>query len=239
MGTRARPCARSSGAAGLGRGVVGDHRVLANHHRSYLSAGRAVRPGWHRRSAGTHSRMGDASCRSKASPSVSAAFSPRMEFRSAVPRGELHAIIGPNGAGKTTLIGQLGGRRSLQTAGASGSTISTSPGCRAGGAASSGLARSFQITSLFADFTVLDNVALAVQAHAGHSFHFWRNAREETSLREPARAVLARLGASRARGRPGFQAESWRAPADRDRHGARDRSAHAPARRANGRDGAG
>ena len=37
-----------------------------------------------------------------------------------------------------------------------------------------GLARSFQITSLFANFTALENVALAVQAHAGHSFRFWR-----------------------------------------------------------------
>jgi len=55
------------------------------------------------------------------------------------------------------------------------------------------LARSFQITSLFPDFSALDNVALAVQAHAGHSFQFWRDARSEPSLREPARAALARL----------------------------------------------
>src|SRR5262249_4729328 len=54
-----------------------------------------------------------------------------------------------------------------------------------------GLARSFQITSLFLDFTVLDNVALAMQAHAGHSFRFWRDARRESELRTPARAALA------------------------------------------------
>ena len=59
-----------------------------------------------------------------------------------------------------------------------------------------GLARSFQITSLFADFTALDNVALAVQAHAGNSFHFWRNARHEEGLRAPARAALERVGLS-------------------------------------------
>ena len=52
-----------------------------------------------------------------------------------------------------------------------------------------GLARSFQITSLFLDFTALDNVALAVQAHAGHSFHFWADARREA---EPARIRHAR-----------------------------------------------
>jgi branched-chain amino acid transport system ATP-binding protein len=57
-----------------------------------------------------------------------------------------------------------------------------------------GLARSFQITSLFHDMTVLDNVALAVQAHAGHSFRFWRPARQESALRAPARETLARVG---------------------------------------------
>src|SRR5262249_36526835 len=57
-----------------------------------------------------------------------------------------------------------------------------------------GLARTFQITSLFLDFTALDNVALAVQAHAGHSFRFWRNARRDPALREPARSALERVG---------------------------------------------
>src|SRR4029078_10064733 len=57
-----------------------------------------------------------------------------------------------------------------------------------------GLARSFQITSLFPNFTALENVALAVQAHAGHSFRFWRAARGEAALRAPARAALDRVG---------------------------------------------
>jgi branched-chain amino acid transport system ATP-binding protein len=57
-----------------------------------------------------------------------------------------------------------------------------------------GLARSFQITSLFPDFSAIDNVALAVQAHAGHSFRFWRDARTEPELREPARLALERVG---------------------------------------------
>jgi ABC-type branched-subunit amino acid transport system ATPase component len=54
-----------------------------------------------------------------------------------------------------------------------------------------GLARSFQITSLFLDFTALDNVALAVQAHAGHSFRFWQR-RAGKRVARPARAALAR-----------------------------------------------
>src|SRR6185437_14124980 len=51
--------------------------------------------------------------------------------------------------------------------------------------------RSFQITSLLPDFTALDNVALAAQAHHGHSFHFWHNARKERQLRDIARAALS------------------------------------------------
>ena len=65
-----------------------------------------------------------------------------------------------------------------------------------------GLARSFQITSLFLDLSVLDNVALAVQAHAGHSFHFWRDARTEPALRDPARAALERVGLADRADRP-------------------------------------
>jgi branched-chain amino acid transport system ATP-binding protein len=110
-----------------------------------------------------------------------------------VPQGELHAIIGPNGAGKTTLIGQLVGELKPNDGSISfaGEDVTTLPTYQR---SLLGLARSFQITSLFLDFTALDNVALAVQAHAGHSFHFWRPARGEAELREPARAALARVG---------------------------------------------
>ena len=110
-----------------------------------------------------------------------------------VPAGKLHAIIGPNGAGKTTLIGQLVGeiRSDAGRIHFDGRDVTALPTYRR---SQLGLARSFQITSLFLDFTALDNVALAVQAHAGHSFYFWRNARGEGSLRAPARAALARVG---------------------------------------------
>ena len=112
-----------------------------------------------------------------------------------VPRGELHAIIGPNGAGKTTLIAQLTGELAPNVGRIrfDGADITGLPVYRR---SQLGLARSFQITSLFVDFTALDNVALAVQAHAGHSFHFWRNARTEPELRDPARAALDRVGLS-------------------------------------------
>ena len=110
-----------------------------------------------------------------------------------VARGELHAVIGPNGAGKTTLIGQLTGEIAPDAGRIrfEGRDITALPIFRR---SQLGLARSFQLTSLFLDFTALDNVALAVQAHAGHSFRFWRDARSEPELRTPARAALARVG---------------------------------------------
>ena len=110
-----------------------------------------------------------------------------------LPPGELHAIIGPNGAGKTTLIGQLTGETPPDSGRIrfEGRDITTLPVYRR---SQLGLARSFQITSLFPEFTALDNVALAVQAHSGHSFRFWRDASREPALREPARAALARVG---------------------------------------------
>ena len=81
-------------------------------------------------------------------------------------------MIGPNGAGKTTLINQLIGEL-LPDAGTIISMAATSRSCRSSAARCSGLSRSYQITSVFPDFTALENVAIAAQAHAGHSFGFW------------------------------------------------------------------
>jgi branched-chain amino acid transport system ATP-binding protein len=110
-----------------------------------------------------------------------------------IPKGEFHAVIGPNGAGKTTLISLLAGEIS-PNAGAirfEGREITAMPVHRR---SRLGLARSFQITSLFPNFTALDNVALAVQAHRGHSFRFWRDARVDHDLRKPAFDALERVG---------------------------------------------
>jgi len=110
-----------------------------------------------------------------------------------VAEGETLAVIGPNGAGKTTLIAQLSGdlRPDAGVIRFGGQDV-TALGASA--RSHRGLARSFQVTSIFREFTALDNVALAVQAHAGHSFRFWRDARTEPALREPAREALARVG---------------------------------------------
>jgi branched-chain amino acid transport system ATP-binding protein len=110
-----------------------------------------------------------------------------------VAERETLAIIGPNGAGKTTLIAQLSGdlvpdAGTIRFAGADITAMS------APARSQRGLARSFQITSIFREFTALDNVALAVQAHAGHSFRFWRPAATERALRAPALATLEQVG---------------------------------------------
>ena len=115
------------------------------------------------------------------------------EVSLSVAPGEIHAVIGPNGAGKTTLIGQLSGELKpdsgeIRFAGADISRLG--PARRA----ALGIARSFQITSIFREFTTLDNVALAIQARAGHSFRFWRAARQDASLRDPAFAALGVVG---------------------------------------------
>ena len=110
-----------------------------------------------------------------------------------VAKGELHAIIGPNGAGKTTLISQLTGHLAPDSGSVSlaGRDVTRMPAYRR---CALGLARSFQITSLLLDFTAADNVALAAQAHDGHSFRFWGDARKETRLRDAAQAALGRVG---------------------------------------------
>jgi len=110
-----------------------------------------------------------------------------------VAEGELHAIIGPNGAGKTTLISQLTGHLTPHSGSIflGGRDITHLTAWRR---SALGLARSFQITSLLTDFTAADNVALAAQAHDGHSFSFWRNARKESGLRQAAQAALERVG---------------------------------------------
>jgi len=109
-----------------------------------------------------------------------------------VREGETHAVIGPNGAGKTTFISQLAGNL-MPDAGTvrfAGEDITRLPAHRR---ARKGLARSFQITSVFLDFSALHNVALAVQANSQRT-GFWRPARDDRALIEPAWRLLEQVG---------------------------------------------
>ena len=118
-----------------------------------------------------------------------------------VAAGEIHAVIGPNGAGKTTLIAQLAGEIApdegrIWFEGRDVTALASHRRARLG------LARSFQITSIFPSFSAEDNVALAIQARSGRSFRFWRPARRDPALREPAREMLERVGLSARAGVP-------------------------------------
>jgi branched-chain amino acid transport system ATP-binding protein len=106
---------------------------------------------------------------------------------------EVHALIGPNGAGKTSLLAQISGelRPDEGTIRFDGSDITRLPVHRR---AHLGLARSFQISSIFPDMTVLGNVALAVQIIGGHSFRFWRPARTNPRLNTPAAGIVEQVG---------------------------------------------
>ncbi|MDQ1080838.1 ABC transporter ATP-binding protein [Pseudoroseomonas cervicalis] len=112
--------------------------------------------------------------------------------------GELHALIGPNGAGKSTAIGQITGEIAPDAGRIlfDGQDITRLPAARR---VRLGLSRSFQIVQLLDEASAEDNVALAVQAHQGHSFRFWRAAASDETLRQPARLALLEAGLPPAR----------------------------------------
>jgi len=114
--------------------------------------------------------------------------------------GEIHAVIGPNGAGKTTLIHQVSGevRSDAGQVLLDGRDVTRHP---VAARAQAGLGRSYQITSIIGEFSVLENVLLAVQAVHGHNFHFWRPVTATPALVEAADRVLALVGLLPVRGR--------------------------------------
>jgi branched-chain amino acid transport system ATP-binding protein len=98
-----------------------------------------------------------------------------------VRRGSIHALIGPNGAGKTTVFNLLT-RFLPATAGTilyKGEEITRA---RPADIARMGIVRSFQISAVFPNLTVLENVRVALQRKLGTSFHFWRSERSLEAL---------------------------------------------------------
>jgi len=107
-----------------------------------------------------------------------------------VRRGAIHALIGPNGAGKTTVFNLLT-RFLAPTAGRivfNGQDITKD---RPADVARRGVVRSFQISAVFPNLTVLENVRVALQRKLGTSFHFWRSDRTLRVLHERAEELLA------------------------------------------------
>ena len=115
----------------------------------------------------------------------------RVDLR--VAAGEIHALIGPNGAGKTTLVAQIAGQLASDSGtvhfdGRDVTRMVTHQRARRG------LVRSFQITRLFSSMSVLEHLALALQAAGGRTFSAWRPVRADTALFERAEGLLERLG---------------------------------------------
>lgn len=110
-----------------------------------------------------------------------------------VRRGEIHALIGPNGAGKTTLIRQIYGsekpdRGSIWLNGKDITRLPTPQRIRLG------IGRSFQISSVLMDFTVLENAIIAEAAHQQRCFRFFRPAFADSQLRAGAIQMLEKVG---------------------------------------------
>ena len=110
-----------------------------------------------------------------------------------ITAGEIHALIGPNGAGKTTLLNQLSGDLMPDSGHIffDGKEITRMPLYKR---AHLGLARSYQITSIFPQLTVKENLLLAIQAHCGHSFRFWKNAATDPRLHGQLIPAIEQVG---------------------------------------------
>jgi branched-chain amino acid transport system ATP-binding protein len=111
----------------------------------------------------------------------------------ALEEGELHAVIGPNGAGKSTLVNLLSGELGPSSGQVilCGREVTHLDATRR---AHLGLSRSYQISSLFKDFTVLQNVTMAMLATHGGGWGFWRDAGADRALLERARQALDDAG---------------------------------------------
>jgi len=110
-----------------------------------------------------------------------------------IKRGELHAVIGPNGAGKTTLINQLSGELAPNEGRVrfGDRDITALPIHQR---ARQGLVRSYQITSIFEEFTVIENAALAALAAREHGWRFWQPLLGHPGARAGAQRALVLTG---------------------------------------------
>jgi branched-chain amino acid transport system ATP-binding protein len=110
-----------------------------------------------------------------------------------VNAGEIHALIGPNGAGKTTLIQQIYGALKSDTGTVllNGRDIT---GLSVTDRVQAGIGRSFQISNVLMDFTVLENAIIAEQARLQQSFRFLHPAFDDPDLQTGAHKILSRVG---------------------------------------------
>jgi branched-chain amino acid transport system ATP-binding protein len=118
-----------------------------------------------------------------------------------VAEGSVHALVGPNGAGKTTLFNLLTGfiapsRGRIVLAGRDITGLAPERVARLG------VARSFQITTLFPQVSAVEHVELALQARTGLGWRFWRSERRMDRFRDRAMDLLNEVGLADAAGTP-------------------------------------
>ena len=122
----------------------------------------------------------------------------------AIAPGSIHALIGPNGAGKTTVF-NLATKFLQPTSGRiffNGQDIThTSPEA----VARMGMVRSFQISAVFAQLTVLENVRIALQRNRNDNFYFWRAESSLNDMNDRALALLADVGLESFAGRKAIE----------------------------------
>jgi branched-chain amino acid transport system ATP-binding protein len=107
--------------------------------------------------------------------------------------GHVHSLIGPNGAGKTTVFNCISGflRPASGQVLLNGLDVTAWPPHRL---VAAGLARTFQVTKVFSDLTVIENVALGARSRLGRNLQMWRDAQRAIDAQDRAYEVLDRLG---------------------------------------------
>ena len=111
----------------------------------------------------------------------------------AVPKGERHAIIGPNGAGKSTLFNLVSGRHPVNSGEVrlNGEDVTNLAPFRIN---RKGLARSFQVTNIFHNLSVYENLRCGLLWGAGYRYSFWHRLSKLHALNRRVEEVLARIG---------------------------------------------
>jgi branched-chain amino acid transport system ATP-binding protein len=110
-----------------------------------------------------------------------------------VRQKERHAVIGPNGAGKTTLFNIISGKFEASSGAIlfKGQDISGKP---AHAVNRIGLSRSFQITNVFQELSVFDNIRSGVRSRHGLRYHFFRRPDRDRAINEKTEALVEEVG---------------------------------------------
>jgi len=119
----------------------------------------------------------------------------------AIRRGERHAIIGPNGAGKSTLYNLISGRYEVSSGRIllNGADITSLKPFQIN---RKGLARSFQVTNIFHNLSVYENIRCGVLWSAGYKYSFWHRVGGLKDVRQRAEDVMERIGLAKRRNVP-------------------------------------